>query len=135
VDIAVMNRGEAEVLGGSMVPVEAAERLLDAGAGVVVVTLGAEGAMLVGRDCRASLDAPEVQAVDSTGAGDVFCGALVAARSKGLPWKRGLRVAIGAAAVKVTRPGVRASFPTRSELERLMLQATEQEPIEGDMSP
>ena len=76
---------------------------------------GGIGARLGRRD-PACERAPRVAAVDTVGAGDVFCGTLVAARAKGLPWVEALGAATRAAAICVTRAGVLASFPTRDEM-------------------
>jgi ribokinase len=132
VDVAVLNRGEAQALGAGPDPAEAAGRLRQAGAGTVVVTLGPEGALLAGGEGRLSVKAPAVAAADATGAGDVFCGALVAARMRGLSWSQSLGVAIDAAAIKVARPGVRAGFPTRDELARIMTAAAEPARLQED---
>ena len=75
VDIAVLNRGEAAILGAKSDPAQAARRLQDAGAGTIVVTLGPQGALLVGSDGRLSAKAQDVAAADATGAGDVFWAA------------------------------------------------------------
>ena len=84
------------------------------------MTLGPQGALLVGSDGRLSAKAQDVAAADATGAGDVFCGSLIAAQAKRLSWRQSLRIATEAAAVKVTRPGVRAGFPTKDELRGIM---------------
>ena len=70
------------------------------------MTLGAAGAALVlaGETLRA--EAPRVAAVDTVGAGDVFCGTLVAGRAEGLAWVDALRAASQAAAICVARAGV-----------------------------
>ncbi|HZZ60298.1 MAG TPA: PfkB family carbohydrate kinase [Roseiarcus sp.] len=116
VDLVVLNSGEAVALGGCPDPIEAARALLAAGAESVVVTLGAEGAMLLsGRDTM-RVRAAVTAAVDTTGAGDVFCGALIASRAAGRRWREALIVAAEAAAICVARAGVLASFPTREEL-------------------
>jgi len=75
-----VNRSEAELLTGCSDPAAAAERLIELGARLVVVTLGPEGALMRG---AASADAPGVRAdvVDTTGAGDVVTGVLAAALS------------------------------------------------------
>ena len=75
-----VNRGEAELLTGLSDPSAAAERLVEMGARLVAVTLGADGALLRG---AASADAPGVpaNAIDTTGAGDVVTGVLTAALS------------------------------------------------------
>jgi len=58
--------------------------------------------------------------VDTTAAGDTFCGALVAARDRGLAWRDTLRQASAAAAIACTRPGAQASIPTRAEVEAFL---------------
>jgi fructokinase len=73
-----VNRTEAQLLTGATDPAAAAERLVEMGARLVVVTLGPEGALLRG---AGSADAPgtPAEAIDTTGAGDVVTGVLVAA--------------------------------------------------------
>jgi fructokinase len=73
-----VNREEAELLTGLGDPAAAAERLVQAGARLVAVTLGPDGALLRG---AVAADAPGVpaRAIDATGAGDVVTGVLVAA--------------------------------------------------------
>jgi ribokinase len=132
VDVAVLNRGEAATLGASPDPAEAAQRLRDAGVGTAVVTLGPEGALLVDAGGRLSAKSAGVNVVDATGAGDVFCGSLIAARARRLSWSHSLRAAIEAAATKVTRPGVRAGFPTRDELEAIMTVAAQPARMQED---
>src|SRR5207245_6561740 len=56
----------------------AAERILDGGVALVVVTLGAQGAFGAHRDLRIRVDAPQVDVVDTIGAGDAFGAALLA---------------------------------------------------------
>jgi ribokinase len=116
VDLVVLNRGEALELGGRDDPVEAARVLLGAGAGTVVVTLGADGSALVLAGETLRTQAPQVVAVDTVGAGDVFCGTLIAGRAEGLAWVDALRAASEAAAICVGRAGVLSSFPSRDEM-------------------
>jgi fructokinase len=73
-----VNRGEAELLTGEEDPAAAAQQLVERGARLVAVTLGPDGALLRG---EATADAPgvAVTTVDTTGAGDVVTGVLVAA--------------------------------------------------------
>ena len=73
-----VNRAEAQLLTGEADPRDGADRLVEMGAELVAVTLGADGALLRG---AVSADAPGVpaDAVDTTGAGDVVTGVLVAA--------------------------------------------------------
>jgi ribokinase len=116
VDLVLVNRGEAIELGGHEDPLEAAKALLRAGAGAVALTLGAEGAVLVASDQTLRAPAPRIEAVDTVGAGDVFCGALIAGRSDGRSWSQSLRAATEAASIAVTRQGVISSFPSRAEM-------------------
>jgi fructokinase len=77
-----VNRAEAELLTGASDPAEAAARLAAAGARLVAVTLGSEGAILRG-EASADAPGPAARAVDTTGAGDVVTGVLLAALDTG----------------------------------------------------
>lgn len=72
------NRAEAEILTGEPDPAAAAASLLAAGAGHVVVTLGADGALLRGGGLRLDLPGVPARTVDTTGAGDTLTGVLLA---------------------------------------------------------
>ncbi|HWP63879.1 MAG TPA: ribokinase [Candidatus Binatia bacterium] len=122
-----------------------ARRLLAAGPdgpGVrraVVVTLGAEGALLVARDPGGGITtrrfpAHRVRSVDSTGAGDAFNGAIAAALAEGRSLEEACRRAIVAGALATTRPGAREGMPTRAELEAA-LGAAEDGPPAGPSAP
>ena len=115
VDLVLVNRGEAVDLAGGEAE-EAARELCRKGAGAVVLTLGADGAAFVSADDRFRVAAPQVVAVDTVGAGDVFCGVLVAARALGRDWRDAVYAAAEAASISVTREGVLASFPSREEM-------------------
>jgi ribokinase len=119
VDIAVVNAIESESLSGEADRRAAAEALRHAGAGTVVTTLGSEGACLLDGDGERRVPAPAVEAVDTTGAGDVFCGVLAAALEARLDREMALRWAVAAASLKVTRRGTASAFPGRDELLRL----------------
>jgi ribokinase len=121
VDLAVLNRGEAIELGRRDDPVEAVATLRAAGLGAAVLTLGAQGAVLFSTTSESRVAAPDVPAVDTVGAGDVFCGSLIAARAKEFSWSAALRAAAEAAAICVSRPGAQASFPTRAEMSRIFM--------------
>ncbi|HLH48990.1 MAG TPA: ribokinase [Roseiarcus sp.] len=125
VDLAVLNRGEAIELGRSDDPIAAAGALRAAGLGAAVLTLGAQGAVLLSGATQARVAAPRVPAVDTIAAGDVFCGSLIAARAKNLSWSAALRVAAEAAAICVSRPGAQASFPTRAEMSLILTNCSE----------
>ena len=116
IDIAVVNRVEAQRLGGHADMAAAAESLLASGAGTVVVTLGSDGVLWFRRGGAGALSAPSVQAVDTTGAGDVFCGVLAGRLGPDRPLLEALPAAIEAAAFSVTRRGTSSAFPTMAEL-------------------
>ncbi|WP_374452641.1 ribokinase [Phenylobacterium sp.] len=86
--------------------------------GLVAVTWGARGAGLFqgGRQLAAAAP-PPVEAVDATGAGDAFVGALVVALLEGQPHAAALAFACTAGALAATRPGAQPSLPTRAEVE------------------
>ncbi len=86
----------------------------------VSVTLGAQGAMWMDGDDVRSLDAFDVDPVDTTGAGDVFHGAATLALAEGADEARAFAFASAAAALKCTRPGARAGIPSRTEVDDLL---------------
>jgi ribokinase len=115
VDLVLVNRGEAVELAGGEVE-EAAREIRMRGAGAVVLTLGPDGAVLFSAGDAFRVATPQVVAVDAVGAGDVFCGVLIAANALGRSWKEALAAAAEAASISVTRKGVLASFPSREEM-------------------
>jgi ribokinase len=115
VDVLVPNRGELEALAGRAGDPVALARSL-AGARAVVVTLGAEGAVVVERERLERVAAPRVDAVDTTGAGDAFCGALAQALAEGAALVEAARWAVRAAAASVTRPGAQGGLPRRGDV-------------------
>jgi ribokinase len=106
---------------GSPDPLAAALALRRKGAGAAVVTLGAEGAVVLAPGARPRrIDAVAVDAVDTTGAGDCFTAALTVALLDGAGLDAAARWAAAAAAVCVTRPGAAAAMPRRHEVEALL---------------
>jgi ribokinase len=114
VDVLVPNRGELALLSGGDDMVSSAQGL---GAGQVVVTLGAEGALVVSLYAVEPIAGHSVEAVDTTAAGDCFCGALAAGLEEGLDLVTAARRANAAAALSTTRRGAQPSLPTRAELD------------------
>lgn len=114
-DIAVLNVIEAVELGRHGDPIAAGQAIHDRGVSTVIVTLGAEGAVLIGSDAPIRVAAPRVPVLDTVGAGDVFCGGLAACLARQIPLARALEIAIAAASLAVTRRGTQASFPTAAE--------------------
>lgn len=90
------------------------------GARVPVVTLGSDGVVWLEDGVLRRLPAFRVQAVDTTGAGDVFHGALALALGEGMPGEAALRFASATAALKCTRFGGGAGTPTRDEVEAFL---------------
>jgi len=106
-DLLIVNRYEYEVVGPY--------------AGLVALTLGAEGAVLLegGREvARAS--APQVEVVDGTAAGDAFCAALVVGLLERRDRRAALERACAAGALAASRPGAQPSLPTAAELDGLV---------------
>jgi ribokinase len=113
-DIVVPNEHEVGLLGG-------VDALLAAGVGHVVVTLGAQGAAVHHGDGTVDhVAAFAVEAVDTTGAGDTFCGTLAARLALGDELPAALRHAAAAAALSTTRAGAVPSIPTSAEVAALL---------------
>jgi ribokinase len=121
----VVNETEASLLSGLPVTDEtqawqAAEVLLEKGVQGVILTLGAQGCLAAGPGGRLRVPAFPVSAVDTTAAGDVFCGSLAVALVEGKTLADGLRFASAASAISVTRLGAQPSIPTRVEIEAFL---------------
>lgn len=112
IDILIVNEHEAAQLAG--------DRDLTELVPTVVVTLGAAGAVLYRRGIdEVRVSAPAVAAVDATGAGDTFCGALAAVLAEGMPADDALRFAVVAASLSVEKHGAVPSIPTRAAIDAL----------------
>lgn len=128
VDVLVVNRVEAATLTAQEDASLAAAALQRAGARDVCVTLGADGVLWCDDHGTRHLDAVHTEAVDTVGAGDAFCGTLLAALAQGLPMPHALRWAQAVAAFSVARPGAQASFPDRAAMRDLLHAAVPQAP-------
>jgi len=117
VDVLVVNRVELEALTGSGDPVSARRT----GVPATIVTLGAEGARLVRPNSDQAFPAPRVDVVDTTGAGDTFCGALAAGLDEGRSLEESVQRAVVAGALSVRAVGARTGMPTKSEVEAALL--------------
>jgi ribokinase len=127
VDYLIPNQHEAAMLLGQEVQglpdAEQSARLLRsvASVGHVVITLGAEGALLVGNDERLLRVQPHaVTPLDATAAGDAFVGAFAVALAEGRAPIEALRLGNAAGALAVTRAGAQPSLPARAEVEALL---------------
>lgn len=122
VDYLIPNESEAMVLSGlavdSLETAEAAAtQLIAAGAGKVIVTLGAQGLMFANGTSFEHFSAPRVKAVDTTAAGDTFVGGFAAALANGKDEVEAIRFGQVAAALSVTRAGAQPSIPALVEVQ------------------
>ncbi|MNM64280.1 Ribokinase [compost metagenome] len=121
VDYLTPNESEAQALTAVTVSDldsarRAGDRLRQLGADKVIITLGAQGALLVSQEGHQHFPAPQVQPLDTTAAGDTFIGGFAAGLVGGL--EEGEAIAFGqrAAALSVTRVGAQPSIPYLAEL-------------------
>jgi ribokinase len=121
VDVLVPNRSELGLLAGVEEPrtireaVTAARRL--PGTGAVVVTLGSQGALVVTGTDAVHLSALPVEAVDATGAGDAFCGALADGLARELTLEEAAGWANRVAGLSTTRWGAQPGMPSREDVD------------------
>jgi ribokinase len=131
VDCLTPNSNEAEILTGIAVKgpdsaSQAAQHLLARGVRRVIVTLGAQGALCCDGKSAIHFPAFPVDAVDTTGAGDAFNGALAVGLAVGGTWEEALPLANAAAALACTKRGAQTSFPRRANVEAFMRQLKRQ---------
>jgi ribokinase len=118
IDILVVNEHEAADLAPGSGDLEATVDALLELIPTVIVTLGSEGASWASRDgTRQRTSAPKVDAVDTTGAGDTFCGVLAASIAAGATTATAVERAIVAASLSVGRRGAIPSIPTSDEID------------------
>ena len=129
VDIFTPNQSETELLSGMKVESQeeahrAAEvlraRMVDTENNAVVLTLGEQGALILTETTSEQMPALSVKPVDTTGAGDAFCGALATALASGENLQSAVEFANTAGAAAVTVVGATPSMPTRAKIERLL---------------
>ncbi len=119
-DILILNETEIAAYAGAGSPAEQTAKLRRRDDQIIVATLGGDGlTALVGEAAR-TLPARRVDPVDTTGAGDCFCGAFVARLAAGQPVLEALAYAQAAASISVTRSGAAQSMPTRDEVLAVM---------------
>lgn len=110
-DIIIPNETELSVMTGTGDVEEGLLRMKEAGARIPAATLGSKGCAVYIDGRTEYIPSPKVAAVDTTGAGDTFCGALCASISNGLELMDGFRFAVKAASVSVTKRGAQPSIP------------------------
>lgn len=100
-------------------PTAAARLLCGFGIECVVITVGARGAVVATTDRMEHIPSLAVEAIDTTAAGDTFCGAFAVALAEGADAFKAAHFANCAAALSVTRAGAMISSPTRKEIESI----------------
>ncbi len=125
VDFLTPNEHETRVLTGIEVcdptaACRATEALLSQGIKTVIITMGTRGAYVATGEKQEMIPAFPVRAVDTTGAGDVFNGALAVALAEDRVLPEAVRFAAAAAALSVTRLGAQPSIPMRDEIDRFL---------------
>jgi ribokinase len=125
VDVLVVNEGELRTLAGlqGSTPGSVAECMAQLPCPVVVVTLGVRGCVVRQGGSYLVQTGFTVHAVDTTGAGDTFCGALVAALAQQTPMALALRQASAAAALACTQMGAQSSVPTAQAVATFLAQS------------
>lgn len=124
-DVIVPNETETEVLTGILPDTDqnrrhAADALRAKGVGTVVITLGARGCYAFDGSQELRLPAAEVEVVDTTAAGDAFCGALALAFQQRKSLSQALSFATAVAGLSVSRAGAQASMPSWAEVKNLV---------------
>ena len=129
--VSVLTPNESEAARLTGLPTGAAEELdaaatalLHRGVGAVVITLGAGGAYVATTELRETIAAYPVKTRDTTGAGDVFNGALAVALAERMRLADAVRFANAAAAISVTRDGAQPAAPIRAEILELLGEST-----------
>lgn len=116
VDYLIVNRVESVQLGGGA-DVDESARTLAEHAGMVVVTLGSEGGRIYSRSAAPlALPALDIEAVDTTGSGDTFCGAFAAGIAQQLPLAEAFQLALIAGSLAALKHGNAPSIPDRSAI-------------------
>lgn len=124
VDVLVCNESEAAALLGQQIAAadvagarRAALALRDLGPRAAVITLGPAGAVVADEAGDRAFSAPSVEVVDTTGAGDCFCGVLAAWLASGATLDDAVVAGVAAGSLAVTAAGAQPSLPTRPAIE------------------
>ncbi len=100
----------------------AAKVLLGKGVRNMIVTMGSKGSLIIDGGEPQLVLARKVKAVDTTGAGDTYCGSICVALSEGKSIKEAAEFASAVSALSVTKMGAQTAIPTRAEAEVFMTQ-------------
>lgn len=132
VDILIVNETELATYAGlqgqpesEQEIVTAAKKLIRHDAQTIVITLGARGAVVLDLTRSWHIPGRRVQVIDTTGAGDCFCGVLAAGLGSGRALADALNFAVIAASISVQRAGAATSMPDHNEVEQVIIEASE----------
>ena len=125
VDVLIPNEIETEILSGMKTTtndqaIEAARALTSKGISTVILTLGHRGALLLTDEIEKGVPGFAIEAVDTTAAGDAFCGALATSLAQGSTIEDAVWVANAAGALAVTKLGAEPSLPKKADLDQFL---------------
>ena len=125
VDVLIPNEIETEILSGMKTTtndqaIEAARALTSKGISTVILTLGHRGALLLTDEIEKRVPGFAIKAVDTTAAGDAFCGALATSLAQGSTIEDAIWVANAAGALAVTKLGAEPSLPKKADLDQFL---------------
>ena len=125
VDVLIPNEIETEILSGMKTTtddqaIEAARALTSNGISTVILTLGHRGALLLTDEIEKGVPGFAIEAVDTTAAGDAFCGALATSLAQGSTIEDAVWVANAAGALAVTKLGAEPSLPKKADLDQFL---------------
>jgi ribokinase len=126
----IPNETELEILTGCSISsdeelIESAQMVRSWGVNKIVVTLGAKGSLLVNDQEHVIIPAYQVDAVDTTAAGDAFVGAFAVGITSGISDQEAAKFATKVSAIVVTREGAQQSLPTKEEVDKILLSNSE----------
>ena len=124
-DLLTPNETETEILTGMPThsneqAIEAAHNLLSKGIETVILTLGSRGSFLLTEKMDKLIPAYSVNVIDTTAAGDAYCGALAASLAQGALIEEAVKIANAAGALAVTKLGAEPSLPTKKAIVQLL---------------
>ncbi len=119
-DILIPNENELATLGGSTDFEKAVKALLKQGIARLIVTLGEQGSMLIEGKDRHAVKSYKVKAIDTTAAGDTYCGYLAAGLAQGKEVVQAIQYASAAAALATTKKGAAAAIPSNTQVQEFL---------------
>jgi ribokinase len=124
-DLLTPNESETEILTGMPThsneqAIEAAHNLLSKGIETVILTLGSRGSFLLTEKMEKLIPAYSVNVIDTTAAGDAYCGALAASLAQDTHIEEAVKIANAAGALAVTKLGAEPSLPTKKAIDQLL---------------